>query len=78
MTSQWSPIGDEMIHHALTALLHRHLFTLDDGHLWAVMEFGADRRVLMRREWDAPYYDMPGVAYHRWFDADVLSTARNV
>jgi hypothetical protein len=58
--------------HALTALLYRHVFTIDD-HGWAVVEVSKDGRVLMYRQWDAPYYDRPGVAYHRWFDASVLS-----
>lgn len=80
-----------MIHHALTAMLTRHMFTLDDGRLWSVVEFDMHGHVLMRREADDPShyipvymsddpydYEMlqfPGCAYHRWFDASVLSEA---
>jgi hypothetical protein len=58
--------------HALTALLHRHIVTVDD-QCWVVVEVAKDGRVLMHRQWDAPNYDWPGVAYYRWFDASVLS-----
>lgn len=60
-----------VIDHALTALLYRRMFWVDD-RTWTVYAVSRDQRVLMYC--DEPG-EFPGVAYYRWFPAEVLSKA---
>lgn len=65
-----------MTDYALTLALRQHIFTVlvdGDRESWVIVEVAQDGRVLAYRMRDEPYYDQPGVAYHRWFDGSVLA-----
>ena len=62
--------ADVAIDWPTTLALRDAWFTEEDGTTWRIVQVARDGRVLGYR--DAPYYDYPGCAVHRWFDGSVL------